>query len=140
VLASAAVIGNKVVARYRDGRVVKGFTQDFVPNRPSFHLAPEEGPGAGKPVLVELAALKAVFFVKDLQGDPRRVDRLEFDPAKPVVGRKIRVVFADGETMLGTTHGYQPDRPGFFLAPADPASNADRCFVVTASTRAVEIL
>ena len=140
MLASGIVIGNKVVARYRDGRVVKGFTQDFVPNRPSFHLAPEEGPGAGKPVLVELAALKAVFFVKDLQGDPRRVDRLEFEPGKPVIGRKIRVVFADGETMLGTTHGYQPDRPGFFLAPADPASNADRCFVVTASTRAVELL
>ena len=140
MLASRAVIGNKVVARYRDGRVVKGFTQDFLPNRPAFHLAPEEGPAAGKPVLVELAALKAVFFVKDLQGDPRRVDRHEFDPAKPVIGRKVRVVFTDGETILGTTHGYQPGCPGFFLAPADPQSNADRCFVVTAATQAIELL
>ena len=46
------MIGNKVVARYRDGRIVRGFTQDFLPNRPSFHLAPEEGPAAGKPVLI----------------------------------------------------------------------------------------
>ena len=133
-------MGNKVVARYRDGRVVKGFTQDFLPNRQVFHLAPEEGPMAGRPVLVELAALKAVFFVKDLRGDPRRVERMEFDPAKPVIGKKVRVVFSDGEVMLGTTHGYQPGRPGFFLAPADPESNADRCFVVTAATRAIELL
>ena len=28
----------KVVARYIDGRVIKGFTQDFFPNKDSFHL------------------------------------------------------------------------------------------------------
>jgi hypothetical protein len=42
--------------------------------------------------------------------------------------------------MLGTTQGYQPGRPGFFVAPADRESNVDRCFVVTASTREVELL
>jgi hypothetical protein len=135
-----AVGGNKVVARYRDGHIVRGFTQDFVPNREVFHLVPEEGPAAGKPVLVQLAALKAVFFVKDLHGDPQRNERKEFDLSKPVIGKKIRVVFSDGEVLLGTTHGYQPGRPGFFLAPADPESNVDRCFVVTASTREIALL
>jgi len=135
-----AVAGNRVVARYRDGRIVRGFVQDFFPNRESFHLAPAEGPAAGRPVLVALADLKAVFFVKDFQGDPQRAKSREFDASRPVIGRKIRVVFSDGEVMLGTTQGYQPGRPGFFVAPADRESNIDRCFVVSASTREVELL
>src|SRR6476659_4323511 len=91
VLASAPVAGNKVVARYRDGRIVRGFVQDFFPNRESVHLAPAEGPAAGRPVLVALADLKAVFFVKDFQGDPQRIKSREFDPSRPAIGRQIRV-------------------------------------------------
>jgi hypothetical protein len=29
---------NKVVARYLDGRVIKGTTQDFIPSRSFFHV------------------------------------------------------------------------------------------------------
>ena len=62
---------NKVVARYIDGRVVKGTTVDFLPTRPSFHLIPI-GQG-GNPISVleiKVSDLKAVFFVKDFNGDP----------------------------------------------------------------------
>jgi len=126
--------GNRVVAHYRDGRLVKGSTSDFLPAREYFHVAPE---GGGAPVAVALAELKAVFFVRDLIGDPQHHARNEFEPGKPVPGRKIRVVFTDGEVMIGTTQGYQPGRSGFFVVPADPHSNTERCYVVAASTTEV---
>jgi hypothetical protein len=50
------------------------------------------------------------------------------------------VVFQDGETLVGTTQGYDPTRPGFFVIPADPASNNDRCFVVTRATKTVSFI
>jgi hypothetical protein len=38
----------------------------------------------------------------------------------------------------GYTSGYSPDRPAFFVFPADPQSNTERIFVVTAATGHVE--
>lgn len=129
--------GNRVVAHYRDGRLVKGSTADFLPTRDVFHIALESG---GAPVPVQISDLKAVFFVRDLAGRPGQPKRNEFDSVKPAIGRKIRVAFKDGEVMLGTTQGYQPGRPGFFVVPADPDSNTERCYVVTASTTQVTLL
>ena len=129
--------GNRVVARYRDGRMVKGSTADFLPTKEMFHVAPEAG---GAPVAVQIRELKAVFFVRDLAGHPEHRKTNDFDPAKPTIGRKIRVTFADGEVLVGTTQGYQPGRPGFFLVPADPASNTERCYVVGAATTDVALL
>ena len=56
------------------------------------------------------------------------------------VGRKMKVRFKDGEEIVGTTQGYQPDRQGFFLVPADDRSNNDRCFVLAAATEDVSFL
>ena len=55
---------DKVVARYRNGRVVKGFTVDFTPFQDRFHIVEA---GAETPQLREIlvAELKGVFFVKD---------------------------------------------------------------------------
>ncbi|NLA41334.1 MAG: hypothetical protein GX874_07990 [Smithella sp.] len=61
-------------------------------------------------------------------------------PGKPVLGRKIRVLFKDGEEMIGTTRGYQLNRQGFFVIPADPQSNVERCCVVTKATREVRFV
>ena len=57
---------NKVVARFRDGRIVKGFTHDFNHNKPVFHLTPADN----KKELLEINScqLKAVFFVKTFEG------------------------------------------------------------------------
>lgn len=128
---------NRVVVRYQDGRLLKGFTSDFFPNKDLFHLAPDEGGQAAKPVEVRMADLKAVFFVKDFQGNPQHEERREFDGSRPVVGRKIQVMFKDGEQLLGTTQGYQPGRPGFFIVPADAQSNIERCYVISAATKVV---
>jgi hypothetical protein len=132
-------VQNKIVVRYRDGRTLKGHTADFLPTRPSFHVVPMEAPAvaAKGTVEIQLAELKAVFFVKDFTGNNAYQETKAFAPGQRVSGRKIRVEFVDGEVLLGTTMGYQPNRPGFFLVPADPNSNNERCYVVSAAVRSV---
>jgi hypothetical protein len=133
------VTPNKAVARFQDGRVLKGVTSDFLPAKDSFHLASTDGAPGSRPTEVRMTDLKAVFFVKDFEGDPTYHDRQEFDRASPS-GRKIRVTFKDGEVLVGMTQGYQPGRPGFFVIPADPRSNIERCFVVTGFTQDIALL
>lgn len=48
-----------------------------------------------------------------------------------------QVLFKDGETILGTTQGYQSGRPGFFVVPPDPESNNERCFVISRATQEI---
>jgi len=124
---------SQVVVRYRDGRLLKGTTSNFLPARDRFHVQTPEG----EVVAVAQDELKALFFVRDFAGDPTRKESSQFSATRPALGRKIRVVFADGEEIVGTTQGYQPDRPGFFVFPADAGSNNERCFVITAATSRV---
>ena len=131
---------NKIVVRYQDGRILKGQTGDFLPTKPMFHLTPADALRDTKPIEVQLAEIKAIFFVKDFVGQSDRKKVQEFPAGKPIVGRKIRVVFQDGETLVGTTQGYDQTRPGFFVVPADPASNNERCFVVTRATKNVAFI
>ena len=130
----------KVVARFADGRIVKGGTNDFIPAKDRFHVALAQTPGSSGTTEILTRDLKAVFFVKDFAGDPQREERKEFDPSRPPAGRKIRVRFLDGELMVGTTQGYQPGRSGFFLLPADPQSNNERCYVVSSATQEIAFI
>jgi len=120
--------------------MIKGTTGDFAPTKEAFHVAVMDAPLNTRPVRVEVRDLKAVFFVKNFAGRPDYRPRQEFDPARPVLGRKIKVVFKDGELLVGTTQGYTPGRPGFFMTPADADSNIERCFVVAASTQDITFL
>ena len=131
---------NKVVARYADGRVIKGSTGDFVPSKQVFHVLEANAPPGSRPVQIRTSELKAIFFVKDFSGRPEHQMRQEFDPQRPVVGRRIKVVFGDGEVIVGTTQGYQPDRAGFFLLPADSECNIDRCYDVASATAEITVL
>jgi hypothetical protein len=131
---------NRVVARFSDGRMIKGVTTDFVPAKDRFHVSEALAVPGVKPVELQTMELKALFFVKDLAGNPQQADRKDFDLAHPVVGRRIRVEFNDGEVLVGTTQGYQPGRPGFFLLPADAGSNIERCYAVSAAAREIRFL
>lgn len=134
------LIMNTIVVRYVDGRVVKGTTINFLPTKDRFNLFLDgSAPGTHtQEILVK--DLKAIFFVNDLAGSPTHSESNQFDPGKPVSGRKIQVVFKDSEIVVGTTQGYQPGRLGFFVIPADEKSNNSRCFIVTAATRQVSLL
>jgi hypothetical protein len=129
----------KVVARYIDGRIIKGFSQDFFPNKDHFHVSPVDKP-SGETVEVLVKELKAVFFVRDFAGNYQYEERKEYIQGDKPSGRKIEVTFKDGEVLVGTTLGYDPARPGFFLFPADPKSNNIRVFAVTTAVKKVRYL
>jgi hypothetical protein len=131
---------NQIIAHFLDGRVLRGQTMDFLPAKDRFHLVPAGAAATDKPLEVAVGDLKGVFFVKDLSGNRLRQKVNAFDPQAPAQGRKIRVVFKDGEVLQGYTQGYQPGRPGFFVIPADREGNTERCFVVTAATREIQVL
>jgi hypothetical protein len=126
----------KVVAHFLDGRILKGSTQDFFPNRQLFHLNPISGP----PVEIRCRDLKGVFFVKDLNGNQQRRDLRGFiqAPAETSHGKKLAVRFKDGELLCGYSLTYSPERDGFFVFPADPGSNNLRVYVVTKSAAEVK--
>lgn len=124
----------KVVVRFLDGRVLKGCTQDFNQTRPSFHFhinTPKNS--IDKSMLIEVKDLKAIFFVKTFEGDREYDERKEFIAGDLPQGRKVEVTFVDGEIIQGSTVGYDPHRPGFFLIPVDRRSNNIRIFVVTSA-------
>jgi hypothetical protein len=120
--------------------MVKGMTGDFFPAKDAFHVIVAGTPAGTQSIEIRTNELKALFFVKDFAGNSQYSERKAFDPSRPPVGRAIRVEFNDGEVLVGTTSGYQPGRPGFFLEPADPESNNERCYVVTAAAREVRFL
>jgi hypothetical protein len=130
------MLPNRIVARYTDGRLVKGTTQDFSPAKEVFHVIGSEG--GARPERVVLMDLKAVFFVKSWVGNAAYNELKNFDG--PVQGRKVEVIFKDGEALVGSTQGYQADRPGFFMVPADPQSNNERIFVVAKAVQKVSFL
>ena len=125
---------NKVVVKLKDGTALKGHTSNFSPNKTSFHMEQPEG---GQ-VEIHMETLKAIFFVKDMTGDKNH--KKTYDDQLPGGGRKIQVKFLDGETIVGYTMGYSPDRTGFFLIPADSKGNNERIFVVKSATEKVEIM
>ena len=125
--------GSSVVARFLDGRVLKGTTHDFAPHKPIFHLAVWGEPN-GRAITVPIGALKALFFVRSYEGDAKRVDDNDLAKAKGQ-GRKVAVTFTDGEVISGFTAAYSKDKTGFFVVPADPNGNNARVFVLCAAVK-----
>lgn len=125
-----------VVIRYRDGHVSRGTTSDFKPNAASFTLVTTGPAGIPRNVRVDLEKIKAVFFVKSLEGNRDYKERKLRSPANPM-GRKLLVTFHDGESMRGTTLGVNLNMPGFLLFPADPESNNKRIFIIKSAVREI---
>ena len=111
---------------------MKGTTGDFFPNKQWFHCTEN---GAEKPTRVDLAKLKGVFFVKDYNGNAEYQEQYQYNGERTGLGKKVKVTFKDGEAILGYTPGFSPNKPGFFLFPADPNSNTEKVFVVNESTK-----
>jgi len=130
----------KVVVRYADGRVAKGFIQNFAPNKDSFHITPVDQ-SSGKTIEVFVKRLKAIFWVRDFSGNAQYNERRKFLKEQTSSGLKLEVIFADGETMVGSTVvAYDPKRQGNFLIPADPEGNNIRVFIVSSAVKSVRQL
>lgn len=130
----------KVVLRYADGRVVKGFTLDFSPDKSRFHFFAVETQPSGKALEVTMDELKAIFFVRDFAGRPQYEERKHFVEGQRSPGRRIEVTFVDGEALVGYTVSYDTRRLGFILFPADPQSNNLSAFVPFAAAQKVRQL
>jgi hypothetical protein len=126
---------NKVVLHFIGGEIKKGTTEDFFPNKDIFHFTNSDG---GEQSKISLQNLKAIFFVKSFDGNRNYQER--DDVERTGFGKKIEVIFKDGELQRGYTQGYAPNRPGFFIFPSDPDSNNERVFVVNAATSDVRFL
>ncbi len=134
---------NKVVIRFLDGRIERGYTADFQPHKEIFHLVVKgEGAQQGKSLAIKMANLKAVFFVKELHGmdKERPVVKRSFTDLKDqkLLGKKVEVEFTDGEVLSGITLGYSPQRRGFFFTPIDPESNNERIFAVLSAVKEIK--
>lgn len=129
-------MSNLVVAHYLDGRVLKGTSLDVDPTRPAFHVRPPEGPAAE----VKLKELKALFFVRSLEGDVARQEIRVLDPTDPRGHGSTPVVlhFPDGEAMLGLTNRFPPNRPYFFIVPFDAHCNNIRVLVNRSAVKKME--
>jgi len=120
-------MNNQVVARYKDGRIVKGTSLDIDPARPSCHVRTPDG----KTAEVQLKDLKALFFVRSLTGDSARDENRTPNPEdlRSRGSKLLTMTFEDGEVMVALTNRYPPNRPFFFVLPVDPKSNNIRMLV-----------
>jgi hypothetical protein len=140
--------GEGVVARFNDGRVLKGYTKWFSPESDEvvIHVA-----DSGKEQRIAIADLKALFFVKSFEGDRTYREKKVFG-GNAHQGHKVYIKFSDQESILGFIDGENPWAKGFFLAhedskakgfflvPVDQDSNNVKVFVVRAALEDVTIM
>jgi hypothetical protein len=126
---------HKVVVHYQDGTLLRGHTRFFFHEQERVEVTDLED----QVHPVELRHIKAVFFVRDFAGDPDYGERKEFTPDSPVFGDSVRIVFADGEALIGRALGYRPEEKGFFLQPADPKSNNRMIFVPAGALKEIQV-
>jgi hypothetical protein len=128
----------KIVLRYLDGRIVKGWTQPLDPTRPSFHLLKENGGVSLGETRME--GLKAVFRVKTYAGNPNHRERKQFVVGDGSHGGGVEVTFTDGEVIQGSTIGYDPQQPGFLLSSLNPEGNNINMVVFSSALRGLRYL
>lgn len=126
-------VENRVVARFSDGLTLRGTTLDFSPMRRTFRIS-----DAGASFEIDVTKLKALFFVRDFDGNPAYNEKKGFFQRQNH-GKKCMVEFKDGEVLFGYTLSYTSQGLGFFVFPADPDSNNEKVFVVHSSTASVKL-
>lgn len=124
--------GALVAARYLDGRVTKGRAIDFAANADLTLIAS----GNDEEVRIPAGELKALFFIKDIEGNPEREERKSFRDSQ-LLGKRVWVIFHDGEEMAGWSQSFRRGKHGFYLFPTDPRSNIEMAYVFGHATREV---
>jgi hypothetical protein len=142
----------KVVARQRDGKLLKGYLprpapgslEEFLRERPS--LADPQialcSAESHQSISVPLDSLKAVFFVKTFDGRKDYQEVKFFAKNPPIGGLWVRIQFYDRECLEGVVEnsfGYLIE-PGFFMKPPDMQSNNDILYVIKSSLSDFRIL
>lgn len=140
--------GEKIVARFRDGRLVKGYVRGFSIESDTVILNDQK---TLQEILVPITELKAIFFVKNFGGTSKYVERKAFGIRKNP-GKKVFIKFSDNETLVGFIEGEVPwDKgfslaklgnkvKGFFFTPVDEDSNNNKVFVVAGAIQDITII
>ena len=130
--------GDKVVARYDDGRLLKGYLRGFTSDEAAVIITEAT---TGSEHTIPLDELKALFYVKTFEGSSHHRDKRVYSAGKRK-GRKVYVQFYDKEKMMGfldadiapdkITSFLKPDgkTKGFFFIPADTEGNNTKVYVV----------
>ena len=136
------MLKKKAVVKYQDGEIIKGWIEDFRPDRESFILFPLIEFSEEERTEIKFSSLKAVFFVKDFTGDKdyKKVRTFNIDIKVTPSQRKLIVNFKDGEHLYGTSHGYGRYKVGFFIYPIDPKDNSERIFVVREAIEKIRLM
>jgi hypothetical protein len=119
----------KIVIKLQDGSILKGESTDFMAEKKYFYLKRAEG-GTKK---IDIETLKAVFFVKDFEGN--KDHKKTYKDFMPWGGKKIRVEFNDGEIITGYTASFSTGKYGFFMTPADAGGNNEKIFVLNTAIK-----
>jgi len=136
------MLKKKVVVKYQDGEIIKGWVEDFRPDRESFILFPLIEYSEEERLEINFDSLKAVFFVKDFIGDKNYKKVRKFDVKTKVTPgqRKLIVKFKDGENLYGTSHSYGRYKIGFFVYPVDPKDNNERIFIIHSAVESIRLM
>ncbi len=125
----------KIVVHFLDHTLVKGHARFFYHHQMQMLMETLEG----EQRLVPFSAVKAVFFVRSFTGDRKRQEKKRFLAGSPRFGQSVRVIFLDGEILLGRALGYRPEDQGFYFKPADPDSNNEIIYVPQTSVKEVVV-
>jgi small nuclear ribonucleoprotein (snRNP)-like protein len=136
------MLKKKAVVKYQNGEIIKGWIEDFRPERESFILFPLIEYSEEERLEINFESLKAVFFVKDFIGDKnyKKVRTFNVDINITPSQRKLIVNFKNGEHLYGTSHSYGRYKIGFFAYPIDPKDNSERIFVVRSAVENVRLM
>ena len=95
------MLKKKAVLKFQNGEIVKGWIEEFKPERESFILFPLIDYSEEERMEVIFSSLKAVFFVKDFIGDKeyKKVRTFNVDLKITPSQRKLIVNFLDGEHL-----------------------------------------
>jgi len=136
------MLKKKAVVKYQNGEIVKGWVEDFKPDRESFILFPLIEYSEEERIEINFNSLKAVFFVKDFKGDKdyKKVRTFDIDSKITPSQRKLIVNFENGEHLYGTSHSYGKYKVGFFVYPIDHKDNSNRIFVIRKAIKSVRLM
>jgi hypothetical protein len=132
---------NKVVARYRDGSMIKGITYDFAPLKKIFHIV-SNSTGEKVTHTIIPTDLKALFFLKSLDGNKYATisHNVPGEDATTSGVKKLKITFFDDEVLLCTSHVYVPGKEAFFVNPLEMDSNNIRIYINGVAIKQVDIL
>ena len=96
---------------------------------------------AGNVVLIELAEIKGVYFVRDF-ADLNSLQRKTFTTKPRIEGLWVRLRFRDAETLEGLMPNdlTQTRAEGYFLNPPDTRGNVQRIFVPRSALSELTVL